>query len=421
MMKKNRIVFIINLFFCLFVSHVSAEEALTWGDCLVEARKNNPDLIAAQETVNQTQADKTITASGLYPQIDASMSGSTAKKSSSTTDAYSYGVSGTQLVFDGLKTVNDVKGAKENIKASQQAYRFISSNTRLNLRSAFVNLLKAQEFIDVAEDIVKIRRDSLVLITLRYQSGLEHKGALMTAEANLSEANFELAQAQRDIELYQRQLTKEMGSKDFKPMVVKGDFVVSDSVKVKPNFEEIVKNNPSFLEATAKKNFASFNIKSAYADFFPQLSASAGADKSSAHWPPENDGWNMGLTMTMPIFEGGSRVAEVKKAKAAYNEAEANERSIKDAAIFALEQTWVSLQDTIELVDVRLKTLDATQERAKIAEAQYSNGFINFDDWIIIQNDLVVTKKTYLNAKANALLAEANWIQAKGETIEYAP
>lgn len=419
MMKKNRIVFIIYLFFCLFVSRVFAEETLTWGDCLAEARKNNPDLIAAQETIKQIQADKTITASGLYPQIDASMSGSTAKTSGSTADTYSYGVSASQLVFDGLKTINDVKGAKENIKASQQAYRFTSSNTRLSLRTAFVNLLKAQDFIDVAEDIVKIRRDSLILISLRYQSGLEHKGALMTAEANLADANFELSQARRDIELYQRQLTKEMGRKEFKPMVVRGDYVVSDQVKVKPDFDEIVKNNPSLLEATAKKNFASFNIKSAYADFFPQLSASAGADKTSAHWPPENNGWNMGLAMTMPIFEGGARVAEVKKAKSAYNEAEASERSIKDAALVALESTWVSLQDTIELVDVRLKSLDATQERAKIAEAQYSTGFITFDNWIIIQNDLVVAKKTYLNAKANALLAEANWIQAKGETIEY--
>lgn len=420
-MKKRRIDFIVYLFFCLFVSQVSAEEALTWGDCIAEARKNNPNLIAAQETVKQFQADKTITASGLYPQIDASMSGSTAKTSGSTLDSYAYGVSASQLVFDGLKTINDVKGAKENIKASQQAYRFISSNTRVNLRTAFVNLLKAQELIDVAEDIVKIRRDSLVLITLRYQSGLEHKGALMTAEANLAEASFELAQARRDIELFQRQLSKEMGLKELKPMVVKGDFVVSDTVKVKPNFEEIVKDNPSLLEAIAKKNFASFNVRSAYADFFPNLSASAGADKTGAHWPPENNGWNMGLTMTMPIFEGGARVAEVKKAESAYSEAEATERSTKDTALVALEETWVSLQDAVELVDVRLKTLAATQERAKIAEAQYSNGFINFDDWIIIQNDLVVTKKTYLNAKANALFAEANWIQAKGETIEYAP
>ena len=89
-------------------------------------------------------------------------------------------------MFDGLKTVNNVNAARENIKASQQSYRFTSTQVRLRLRTAFVNLLKAQELIHVAEDIVKIRRGNLELITLRYESGLEHKGALLTAEANLA-------------------------------------------------------------------------------------------------------------------------------------------------------------------------------------------------------------------------------------------
>ncbi len=60
------------------------------------------------------------------------------------------------------------------------------------------------------------------------------------------------------------------------------------------------------------------------------------------------------------------------------------------------------------------------EERATISEAQYSSGLISFDNWIIIEDDLVMAKKSYLEVQANALLAEANWIQAKGGTIEYA-
>ena len=64
--------------------------------------------------------------------------------------------------------------------------------------------------------------------------------------------------------------------------------------------------------------------------------------------------------------------------------------------------------------------LEAAQERARIAEAEYSTGFITYDDWTIIEDNLVSAKINHLNAQANALLAEANWIQAKGETLEYA-
>ena len=128
----------------------------------------------------------------------------------------------------------------------------------------------------------------------------------------------------------------------------------------------------------------------------------------------------MGLSLSVPIFEGGLRAAQVSQAKAQYRQAEADERDAKDGAVVSLEQTWAALRDAVETVGVQKKSLDAAQERSQIAEAQYSTGFINFDNWIIIENDLVSAKKSYLQAQANALLAEANWVQAKGETLEYA-
>ena len=429
-MKRFILFSIILCFFCFLLPQAKAEEILTWEDCLVEAKKNHPDLISAVENINQQKASKSITASTLYPQIDANLDASTSGTSTTssttgvttkaTTDTYTHGVSSTQLIFDGFKTINEVNAAKENIKAAQQNYRFTSSEVRLNLRTAFINLLKTQELIQVAEEIVKIRRDSLILITLRYESGLEHKGALLTAEANLAQASFEFAQAKRDVELAQRQLIKEMGRREFRLMSVKGDFTVKDTVKERPDLEVIAKNNPSLLQALAKKNAAAFDIKSAYADFAPMLSGTAGAFKKSAHWPPENNNWNLGLSLTMPIFEGGLRVAEVSKAKATYNQLEADERSTRDSVIVTLQQYWAALQDALETVEVQLKSLEALEERSKIAEAQYSTGFITFDNWIIIENDLVKVKKDYLDALGNALFAEANWIYAKGETLEYA-
>ncbi len=285
MYKYLRIPIII-LFLSAYSYQAGAEEVLDWGVCVKEAAKNHPDLISAQEGIKQSEASKVITASTLFPQVSGSVTASTARSASgsgssathSTSDSYSYGVTGSQLLFDGLKTVNDVNAAKENIKASQENYRFISTEVRLRLRTAFINLLRAQELIHVTEDIVKIRRENYELITLRYQSGLEHKGALLTAEANLAEANFEFAQAKRDVELAQIQLTKEMGRKEFKPMYVKADFKVVDSAKEKPDFAAIVNNNPSLQQLIAQKNAAGFGIKSAYANFDPTLSGQSGAN-----------------------------------------------------------------------------------------------------------------------------------------------
>jgi len=413
------------IIFAICVDKAIAEDMLTWQDCVREAAKNNPDLISAKEVVKQEKATKFSTQSGLLPQVtgsvDASRSESTSSVTSSTIkNSFSYGADGTQLIFDGFQTFNDINAATENVKASKENYRFVSSEVRLNLRTAFASLLKAQELIKVAEDILKIRRSNLELITLRYMSGLEHRGALLTAEANAAQATYEVAQARRDVVSAQKELARQMGQKNFSPISVQGDFTVRDTAEEKPDFMEVISTNPSILKAAATKNAALFSKKSAIGSFLPEISGNAGASRSGKSWVPKNNQWNFGATLSMPIFEGGLKLAQLSEADATYKKAIADEESARNTAIVSLEQTWASLRDTIENVGVNAQILNATEERARISEAQYSTGFITFDNWIIIQNDLVNAKKAYLNAEAGALIAEANWIQAKGETLEYA-
>ncbi|WP_144277145.1 TolC family protein, partial [Chlorobium sp. KB01] len=83
-----------------------------------------------------------------------------------------------------------------------------------------------------------------------------------------------------------------------------------------------------------------------------------------------------------------------------------------------LEESWKSFQDARQLVTVRKKFLDAAMERSSIANAQYSNGLVTFNEWVIIENNLVSAKKEFLNAGADLLIAEAKWIQAKGGGVD---
>jgi len=422
-MKQIRFAFIIFAIFIFSPFGLRAEEILSWQDCIKEAAKNHPDLIAAQEEVNQAVAEKKITASALFPQIDANLGASTAKTAgtsgSSTADSYSYGVSGTQLIFDGTKTISNVRAASEQIQASQQNYKFISVGVRYSLRSAFIDLLKTQEMLKVAQEIYEIRKQNYELITLRYYSGLDHKGALLTAEADLAAAKYDIAQAQRNVEVARGSLVKEMGRKDMTKFWVKGDFTVRSDLITNPDYEALIKNNPSLKQIIAQKNAAEFSLKAAYASYAPNLTGTAGIGESGAKWPPKGEGYNLGAALSMPIFEGGLRSAQVAQAKAYLNQLKSNERSTRDSLILSLQQGWAVLKDALDNVGVQKQLLQANEERSKIAQMQFSTGFITFDNWTIIEDNLVKSKRSYLNAEAAALLAEADWIKAKGETLEY--
>jgi outer membrane protein TolC len=420
MRRYFKVLFVFILFLSFPFNRGLAEETLAWSDCIREAAKNNPELIASIEGIKQSFADKVIAASALYPQINSNLGASTAKAAATTAkDTYTYGVSGSQLIFDGAKTLNNIRAAQEDVAAAKENFRFTSTTVRFELRSAFVNLLRAQEMLRIAGEIYDIRRSSFELITLRYQSGLEHKGALLTAQADLAGAEYGISQANRGLEVAQRELVKEMGRAELTPIKVKGDFRVKDTARIKPDFIVLAKNNPELQQVIAQKNAAGYGLKSVYANFFPTLSGQAGANKSGARWSPDTGQWNLGLAVSLPIFEGGLRFAQVSQAKALLNQLRENERSRKDKVILVLEQAWADLQDTMDNVGVEGQKLTANEMRAKISEAQYSLGVMTFDNWIIIQDNLVRSKRDYLDAQAGMLLAEAYWIQAKGETLEY--
>lgn len=416
-MKFQKIILIIS--FVLGCHSASAEDVLTWQDCLREATKNHPDLIVAQEQVIQEKEAKTITASDAFPQVSADASATAGQsESSGAGNNFSYGVSGSQLLFDGLRTPNLIRSSQENIKAAQENFKFTSSAIRLRLREAFVNLLKTQELLKLTEEIYKIRRDNLELINLRYESGTEHKGALLTAKANLSQADYEINQAKRNVSVAQHQLNKELGREEFAPLTVKSDFDVSATAD-EPNFDQLVKSHPSVLRLTAQKNAALFNVKADKGNLWPAVILNGDLGKSDSQWPPKDKGSSAGVRVSLPIFEGGLRQAQIAQSQSVYREREQEERSIKDEVSVNLRQSFSDFQDAVETVGVQRNFLNAAEERSKIAEQQYSVGLITFDNWTIIQDDLVRNKKEFLNAQTNALLAQANWVNAKGETLEY--
>ncbi len=439
-MNHARVIAIILLLSTPLLSNACAEEILQWQECVKEAKSNHPDLVSAMEKIKQSKATKEITRSAYLPQLNfdasevttknasfgasgssvelVSASSSSSSKSNRNT-TYQFEASAQQLLFDGFKTSFDLSSDERGIRASRYNYDVTSSNIRLRLRTAYVNLLSVQEYLKIAKEIEARRKQTLELVKLRYEGGREHKGSLMTSEANMTQAIYDVAQASRDIYVYQRELTKELGRSKFNLLMATGGLEVTDEVRALPNFENIAEANPLLKQLIEQKEAAKFGLKSAYADFFPQIYASGTAGNTGRQWFPDKNEYSIGTSITFPIFEGGSRFATVKKAKGALGQSQADERSGRDGVIFTLADTWAQLQDAVDNVEVQRKVLDASEERAKISTAEYATGLLSYDNWIIIEDNLVSAKKAYISAQNASLVAEANWVQAKGGTLDY--
>lgn len=397
-------------------------ELLRWSDCVKETLKGNPDLASASESIRQGAAGVDAVRSRLLPELDGKASaGRSGREGSGSDNSYSYGVSARQLVYDGGKASSDTKRSMEQLQASKFRYDLMSANVRRSLRLAFVDLMKSQRQVTINEDILSRRKQSTKLIRLRYEGGREHRGSLLTAEAKEAQSEFDLLQARRSIEMARSSLMELLGRPAASvagEISVEGTFEAAPVDKSKPDFVKLAEGTPLVKELLAQGNVARFGVKSAKADYYPGVYADAGASRTASDWPPNEDQWSVGLSMSLPLFDGWSRAAELDRAKSLVRQADADSKSGFLGAASALQVKWIGLQNAIERVVVRQKFLVAARERAKIAEGQYSASLIVFDSWIIIEDDFVQADQALLEAQAAALIAEAEWIQSKGGALE---
>jgi len=396
---------------------------LTWQQCADEALANNPGLLSARAKLDQSRANSWLAFSGALPQVSASGGGS---KSGSeplagpytSNESYSYSLRASQMVFDGLGTLQDMMASGENLKAAEMNYKISSASVRNKLMQAYSGLMKAQELVSITGEILDLRKKQLADIRLRYQAGREHKGSLMSVEADLKQAEFENSQALRAFELAKTGLANALGRDKADGISVKTDFSASVDPLLEPDFDKLYETNPGLLILIAQKNAAANAAGSAAGAFLPSVSVSAGVGRSAGNFPPENANWSLGVNVSLPLLDGGRLIAQSLAAQASLKQAEAGLKEGGWNTMQQLKQAWQDYKDAVETLNVQKSYMDANNERAKISDAQYRNGLLTFDSWTIIQNSLVSSRKGYLNAQANLLINEAAWIQAKGGTLE---
>ncbi len=402
---------------------LSQGRELTWQDCVETAEKNNPEIVSAREKILQYAAAKKIVVADLLPQVSASATGSRSRSEGGvsgavTTDSFYYGLSAKQLIFDGFKTVYDVKSADADYEAIRLDYQVTSSGIRYKLRSAWVNYIKARDKLAISTEIQARRKHVYELVKMRYNSGKEHIGSMHSAEADLLMAGADVTAASRDMELANTELCHLLGYDETVKLEISGNLAPAADYGAIPDFGIMAAGLPSVKKAEYSTQSAYYAHQSSMLDYSPKVYGSAGIGRQGESMNSMNNEWSMGFEVTAPLFEGGKTYYTESKKASAYRQAQSDEKSARNTAVSTLRESWNTLKNSIESLAAEKVALTAATERSKIGEMQYTIGTLTFDNWTIIEDNLANTKKAYLNASATAMTAEASWIQSKGGTLE---
>ncbi|MFH0807958.1 MAG: TolC family protein [Elusimicrobiota bacterium] len=405
-MKKS--VIAVLLLIQMFTINVFAAD-LTWQDVLKEAKQKNQGLVKAQESLKQAQYQLSIAYSNFMPQISASAStGRSGSDTTSTRESYSMGVSGRLSLFSGLADYSDLQSKKIGLEIEELSYQRTVSDLVFNLKKGFINLLLAQDSVNLSQKILERRKQNYELVKMKYESGNEDKGSLLRVEADKLQAEFDLRKAQRNLKESITGLLKNIGREDFGIISVSGEFLVNVSTG-ELNFKDLLKQTPEYVIAKYAYEKSYFDLKSAKSVFYPSLSASAGISQSGNSLPLDGSSWNAGLSLSYPLFSGGRDMYNLKIAEKSKVIAENTFKESELALYVSLESSWNDLINSIENTSISEKYLEASAEQSRITSEKYMNGLSTYNEWYSIENDYINSERSVLNARMNEIIYDAAW------------
>jgi outer membrane protein len=396
---------------------------LTWDVCVKEALAQNPDLKKSAAQLRSATYDKKGAVSSFLPSLSASASANKSGdagslsgifKEDDASSSYRMGLSASVNLFNGFKDKASLDQASLSQKTAEVQYRQARAQLSYDLKVAFNNLLTAQEQVRLASDIAARQKENVRLVALRYQSGRENKGSLLNSQATSAQADLEVTQAQRSLRLAQRKLDRVLGRSELDQPVVQGVFDVT-APEASPDFALLAKTVPSFLFSSLQYQSSKSRVTSAKGAFLPSLNANASMSRSGSDWVPDQNSWGAGLALSLPLFEGGQRAFNLKSAQADRDAAKESLVAAEQDAALALESAYWDFRNASESTLVQKKYLEAAQTQEEVATAQYANGLLTYQNWDLVESNLITRQKSHLQSLKAAKNAEASWALALGK------
>jgi len=411
------------------------------------ALEHNISVIQADANVGSAQAGVTAAYGGYLPSLSAN--GSWGRNqvdqgartavfgglsfpiaaSSSVTSSYSTSLNANMTLFDGFNRQGQVGQATSRSVATEQTAARTRQTTVFNVESSYLNVLRNNELVKVADENLKRDNRQLERITESARVGAAAQADVYRQQSTVAADEFLLIQAQSTYDKSKADLVDLIG------LDVAGEYTFNDptisltvsqgeldsTAAAYANFRDLEKRSlssrPDYRSAQESYNAAVSGVTSAKSSYWPSLSASAGYALSSNDFATlkDNKNINWGLSIRWTLFDGFSTNAGVQSAVASRRIAEIGLTQTERDIYAQLRKALLDFDAARKQYDVSQKGLKSATEDRKIAEEKYNLGAGTLPDLLTANAGLVQAQVNLVNSVYNYITARKNVDYTIGE------
>jgi len=274
-----------------------------------------------------------------------------------------------------------------------------------DLGTAYFELRHIDELIDLTERTLRTRRDSLAIITNRYQAGLATELDVKRMEELVESVAAQIPECRRLRAAAAHHIAALVGSEPggvTLPLKPLGAIVTQPTIPVGlPS--QILERRPDILEAERNLASANAHIGEARAYFFPAFFITGAGGFQSvqlSNWLTNpSHTYNIGPSVTLPIFMGGTNVARLENAEARYQELLEQYRQTILNAFREVADLLVAVRTRAEQQEHQQKQVAAAREARRLAEHRYLGGVADYLDVLEAEREILSAETTLVQTQ----------------------
>lgn len=394
------------LFFFLTAPIFPEPSSWSLSACLSEAMAHHPDLLVERAILDQARFQLKSSKAAYQPNV--LLSGGLMDSFQGAGQSYDAGISLSQRFLPNFFLRPEVQQAQLRLDAEMVTYQLLVSSVKYSVTQAYANLIYAQETLRLSDRIAKRRDANTRLVRARYDAGVEHKGAYLRAKAQSDQAKFEQSQAQRALSIARLSLCQMMGVSLTEAKLVSPLLPNVAPLPTSPSFETWTEESATVRREKLVYDAARLGLPITESNYGLSLVGSLSLGGSgvvgSGGFSTSSSGR---LGFSIPLYTGDKFSGDVGYVKASI---EAQLRTLEKVQLqkrLVVEQSYSDALNAQEIVRVQDAFLLAAQTRSEIAQAQYSSGLLSYDNWDLIENDLINQQKAVISRWRDAVISVA--------------
>ncbi|AWB66959.1 channel protein TolC [Saccharobesus litoralis] len=429
-MKLLRQTYLFALFgVALFVPGQSLAKSLE--QAVATAFNTNPDLKEIFHNYKASRQEQEIAEGGWYPSIDINASvgagiQDTPESRLNTPNAQSedirpvtYGISLSQILFDGFFTSENVERTSFEAQSELYALQAAAENKALEVANIYLNVIRDAKLVELATKNVNSHTTIHEQIKLRTDNGLGSASDLSQATGRLARANANLITAQNNLYDSTAAYIRLVGEKPEElilPVPDKLMLPASEGLLL----DKSMLNHPTVKSAIADIKAAEAQLSQNQSSFMPRVTLEVGKNYTAdrANDGIERDTLRADIVMNYNLFRGWQDSALEMQNAYQIEQAKDIKMSAERQVIEGAKFSWNSYSFTdrqLEFLKLHVEQSFLTQQAY---QEQFELGRRTLLDLLDTENELFEARRNFVTAETEYLHAHYRVFNAMGDLLK---